>query len=208
MKNSFVLYDSWSPMVRVMSDQAAGQLLKACYAFANGEEYEITDETAAVVFETVRETMASDRVKYEEVCKKRREAALASKSKQKDANAGKRSHMHYESDSESDADADKREKSIVDASRRPAHSNPTVEEVREYCKSRGNRVDPQQFWSYYESQKWKKKNGLPLTDWKAGVRYWETTEKKAAKKGFDYENQRQYSPEDYKALERQLLRRT
>ena len=208
MKNSFVLYDSWSPMVRAMSDQAAGQLLKACYAFANGEEYEITDETAAVVFETVRETMASDRVKYEEVCKKRRAAALASKSKQKDANAGKRSHMHYESDSESDADADKREKSIVDASRRPARSKPTVEEVREYCKSRGNRVDPQQFWSYYESQKWKKKNGLPLTDWKAGVRYWETTMKKEAKKGFDYENQRQYSLEEYNALERQLLRRT
>ena len=113
--------------------------------------------------------------------------------------------MHYESDSESDADADKREKSIVDASRRPARSKPTVEEVRAYCREIGSSVDPQRFFDYYESQKWKKSNGLPVADWKACVRTWNQKPKKT---GFDYENQRQRSPEEYNALERQLLRRT
>lgn len=84
-------------------------------------------------------------------------------------------------------------------------TKPTVEEVRAYCREIGSSVDPQRFFDYYESQKWKKSNGLPVADWKACVRTWN---QKSKKKGFDYENQRQYSPDEYNALERQLLRRT
>ena len=53
---------------------------------------------------------------------------------------------------------------------------PSVDEVREYCQERGNRVDPQRFVDYYSSNGWmvgktKKK------DWKAAVRTWEQREK-------------------------------
>jgi len=51
--------------------------------------------------------------------------------------------------------------------------HPSVEEVAEYCRERNNNVDPEEFVDYYSSQNWKKANGQPLTDWKAGVRTFE-----------------------------------
>ena len=51
-------------------------------------------------------------------------------------------------------------------------TKPTVEEITEYCKERGNRVDPQRFHDFYESKGWYiGKN--PMKDWKAAVRMWE-----------------------------------
>ena len=61
---------------------------------------------------------------------------------------------------------------------------PTVEEVRAYCKERGNRVDPVAFVSFYESNGWKVGRNA-MKDWRAAVRTWEQREggTKAAKKG-------------------------
>ncbi len=49
---------------------------------------------------------------------------------------------------------------------------PTVEEVREYCRSRNNNVDPEQFCSFYESKGWMVGQNR-MKDWKASVRTWE-----------------------------------
>ena len=52
---------------------------------------------------------------------------------------------------------------------------PTVEEVREYCKERRNRVDPVAFVSFYESNGWKVGRNA-MKDWRAAVRTWEQRE--------------------------------
>ena len=49
---------------------------------------------------------------------------------------------------------------------------PTLEEVRAYCRERGNRVDAQRFIDYYTSNGWKVGRN-PMKDWKAAVRTWE-----------------------------------
>lgn len=49
---------------------------------------------------------------------------------------------------------------------------PTVEEVREYCRERGNTVDPNTFVNFYESKGWVVGKS-PMKDWKAAVRNWE-----------------------------------
>ena len=49
---------------------------------------------------------------------------------------------------------------------------PTVEEVREYCRSRNNNVDPEQFCSFYESKGWMVGQNR-MKDWKASIRTWE-----------------------------------
>lgn len=49
---------------------------------------------------------------------------------------------------------------------------PTVEEVKAYCKERKNKIDPEKFVAYYESNGWcvgKSK----MKDWQASVRFWE-----------------------------------
>lgn len=52
----------------------------------------------------------------------------------------------------------------------PRFTPPTVEEVRGYCKQRGNSVDPERFVDYYQAQGWKLANGRQMKDWKAAVR--------------------------------------
>lgn len=56
--------------------------------------------------------------------------------------------------------------------RRSASSRPTLDEVREYCKERGNAVDPEKWFNYYESNGWRVGKN-PMRDWRACVRTWE-----------------------------------
>ena len=54
---------------------------------------------------------------------------------------------------------------------------PTFDEVKQYCEERQNGIDPHHFMDYYQSQKWRKANGQPLSDWKAAIRTWEQKRK-------------------------------
>lgn len=57
---------------------------------------------------------------------------------------------------------------------------PTISEIAEFCKIRGNRIDAEQFWDYYESKGWVIGKS-PMKSWQACVRTWErnTTHKMA-----------------------------
>ena len=55
---------------------------------------------------------------------------------------------------------------------RRVFKSPTLEEVTEYCQSRRNAVNPQQFIDFYTAKNWMiGKN--KMKDWKAAVRTWE-----------------------------------
>lgn len=54
----------------------------------------------------------------------------------------------------------------------PAFSKPSIEEVRDYCQERGNDIDPEEFWAFYESKGWKV-GTAPMRDWKAAILTWE-----------------------------------
>lgn len=53
-------------------------------------------------------------------------------------------------------------------------SKPSLEEVTLYCLERHNSVNPQQFMDFYLARNWKLNRGVPMTDWRAAVRYWES----------------------------------
>lgn len=53
---------------------------------------------------------------------------------------------------------------------------PTLDDIRAYCISRGNNVDPEQFLNFYESKGWMV-GKTPMRDWRAAVRTWEKREK-------------------------------
>ena len=57
--------------------------------------------------------------------------------------------------------------------RRAPFRKPTVEEVKEYCRQRGNKVDAERFVDFYETNGWVQGRGKPIRDWKAAVRTWE-----------------------------------
>lgn len=49
---------------------------------------------------------------------------------------------------------------------------PSIAEVADYCRERGNAVDPERFWNFYESKGWMVGKSK-MKDWKACVRTWE-----------------------------------
>lgn len=84
---------------------------------------------------------------------------------------------------------------------------PTYDEVAAYCRERNNKVDPQCFLDFYASKGWKVGN-QPMKDWRACIRTWEkrtggSSGKNDARDVHGY-NQRDYSGEQKKALERMM----
>lgn len=55
---------------------------------------------------------------------------------------------------------------------------PTLEQVQDYCRERGNDVDAQRFIDFYESKGWMVGKNK-MKDWKACVRTWERGSKKS-----------------------------
>ena len=53
---------------------------------------------------------------------------------------------------------------------------PSIDEIRQYCISRNNSVDSEQFFNFYESKGWIIGKS-PMKDWRAAVRTWEKREK-------------------------------
>jgi len=68
---------------------------------------------------------------------------------------------------------------------------PTVEEVKEYCDSRCNNVDANQFIAHYKTNGWKRGN-TKIKCWKSCVQTWEKnnmSKPKGAKQFSDITNQ-------------------
>ena len=59
---------------------------------------------------------------------------------------------------------------------RAKFQKPSLDEIRVYCQERGNQVDPEQFFNFYESKGWIIGKS-PMKDWRAAVRSWEKREK-------------------------------
>lgn len=66
--------------------------------------------------------------------------------------------------------------SVCNKESRSKFQKPTLSEVSDYCRERGNRIDPAEFIDHYESNGWMVgKNHMK--DWRAAVRTWEKREK-------------------------------
>lgn len=93
MKKSFVMYNEWQPLFTNITDEQAGQLIKAVYAYQFGEETPPEEPLLNSVYQMMRGRFETDAEKYREVCEKRKlngqkgGLAKASKSYQKVANA-------------------------------------------------------------------------------------------------------------------------
>lgn len=77
----------------------------------------------------------------------------------------------------------------VESRKSEIFKKPKIEEIEAYCLERKNKVEPQKFLSYYESNGWKVGKN-PMKNWKAAVRTWEQNTKTAKK--FQNENHEAY----------------
>lgn len=118
-QNSFVLYKDSIDVVEKLTDEQAGQLIKAIFRYeVNGEVPEL-DLVTDIVFATMRQHLDRNKARFEATCKKRSEAgkkgnevrwhgvANARKSDAEIANANNVSQKVANiADSESDSDND------------------------------------------------------------------------------------------------------
>ena len=66
---------------------------------------------------------------------------------------------------------------------------PTLEEVRQYCLERKNKIDAEKFIDYYESNGWKVGRNS-MKDWKAAIRTWEQRNKEKKDNIISYQSRR------------------
>lgn len=85
---------------------------------------------------------------------------------------------------------------------------PSLAEVTDYCRERGNGVDPERFVDFYAAKGWKVGN-QPMKDWRAAVRTWEkrdaskpsTTPQTSKKPGENVARMREYLKQQKEAAE-------
>ena len=207
-KKSFVMYKSWGSAIGQMSDEQAGKLIKAIYALQDNPETTVDDPATSFVFAIIRDKMLEDAEAYEETCRRRAEAGRkgnetrwgsdiakgrnSDKSIAKIASAinvsQKSQKVAIIADTESDTDTESDMKcNEKKRETRKRFSPPSVDEVADYCRERGNNVDPETFVDFYSSKGWKV-GKEPMKDWRACVRTWEKRDRASPGKkpgGFD-----------------------
>jgi len=84
---------------------------------------------------------------------------------------------------------------------------PSLDEVRDYARSRNSAVNPERFYDYYASTEWRR-GKTRITNWKAAFRCWESREKDMSR--FDagtagrVNPAAQYSQRDYSGMEESM----
>ncbi len=185
MKTSFVLYHDIRSALELLTDAQRGKLFLAILNYSErGETPELNDSALEMAFAFIRNTLDRDAAAWEEK-RQKRIAAGSLGGKQTAANRANAAFAEQTKQSQANqavpapvpvpvpVPAPVPGICISDKPRRAARFiPPTVDEVRTYCRERGNAVDPVRFVDYYSANGWKVGRNR-MSDWRAAVRTWE-----------------------------------
>ena len=201
-RKSFMLYLDTSKQWDMLTNEQAGILIKALFLYTQtGEQLCSEDGMLMMAFSFIAGQIDRDNDKYEQKCNRNKQIAIEREEKKRAERERKNTEVHEreqqctnstdtdtETDTETDTDTERETDTDTDAADKPrSHTRrikyqkpavvnpPTVDEVRAYCQERGNGIDAQRFVEYHASVGWMQ-NGSPITDWRAAVRKWETTQ--------------------------------
>lgn len=73
-KSNFLIEDAWGEMFKGLSDDNAGKLIKAVFAYRDGEDVSLDDPILNAVMNMVKATMDENQAAYEKTCENRRKA--------------------------------------------------------------------------------------------------------------------------------------
>ena len=194
-RDTFILLSSHYKMFRKrLTLEEKGHLLDAIFSDRLGEDYEqhIVNERVGMAFDAIQDFYQECDRRYEKQSQTNSENAR--KRYQKDINVSERMQPQATANERmlidvncidvncsdvncSDVNcSDKRESREKKVANAPSDTKkfkiPTIEEIRSYCKERGNNIDPEQFFAFYQSKGWKV-GSHQMKDWKAAVITWE-----------------------------------
>jgi len=197
-KKSFVLYCDYRQHFELLPPEDQGRLLMAIFDYVETGAEPSLEPIPMMAFSFIRAQLDRDLKKYEETCKRRAEAgraggyakaANASKAKQALANASKPSKAKQNLANLADNENGNgngngnvngnvinlyrgNSDELPGEKKQTRFIPPTVEEVRAYCRERGNTVNPETFVDFYTGKGWMVGKNK-MKDWKAAVRTWE-----------------------------------
>ncbi|MCL2106231.1 MAG: DUF6291 domain-containing protein [Oscillospiraceae bacterium] len=191
-KETFVLYLSFFAAIQQLSNEDAGALFKAIFAYVkNGESSELS-QAANMAFFFIKDAIDRNAEKYAHACQLKAEAgrrggvaygkARASKSKQTkqeehDSDSGNELEPVNENDNDNDDESESDNIStVLPEEKAHAFVPPTLDAVKLYALTIQSIVDPSKFYNYYSSNGWTAKGGSAIQDWKAAFRGWEKNE--------------------------------
>lgn len=172
-----------------LNDTEFGRLVRAALRYkATGAEPDDLGREA-LLWDGMRLDIDRDNENYSAIVTARSEAGkkgAKARWQQDSVNAkfGK-SHLPYSKngqEKEEDKEKDKEEDKDKDrVNTRAKFAPPSLQEVTDYCRERGNGVDPERFVDFYAAKGWKVGN-QPMKDWRAAVRTWEKREERIPQK--------------------------
>lgn len=179
MKEWFKARNVWGASILELSDAEAGRLAKAVWTYTMTGEAPNLSGNEKAVFALIRYQLSADNQELEELSKVRAEAGSKG-GKQKIANVANANFAKQDEANVANAtnknknkEEDIKESTLKSTKeKRDRFSPPSVEDVANYCKERGNKVNAQTFVDFYSAKGWKVGQN-PMKDWKACVRTWE-----------------------------------
>lgn len=171
-RKQFTFYRSYYDAVKILpKKEQVAVLLAVCGYALDGEEPQLQG-TASAIFSLIRPTLDSSRRKAESGKQGGSKGQANGKQSESKTEANcKQTAREKEKEEEKEKEVEY-ECTPPTPSSRSVFTPPTVDEVKEYCDSRGNGIDAQAFVDFYASKGWMiGKN--KMKDWKASVRTWE-----------------------------------
>ena len=204
------IYLSFEDDTECLSDAERGRLLLAMVRYAKDGSEPNLSGNERFLWPVVRGQIDRDIDVYESKVSAGRAGGLAKaeNSKSQQSLADVSTIKNKDKDKEEDKDKDN-DKGVSGAGARFAP--PTLEEVTEFCRVRGNKVDPVKFYAFYESKGWMVGKNK-MKSWRAAVITWERDDGGGAASGpgprrtvaAQQYNQRDYSGEDEEAMDRMI----
>lgn len=202
----FFCQDAYLEKTAKLSDQEVGRLFRALMTYhATGEAAELKGREE-IAFDFIRDDIDRDEAKYAAKCEQARQNRAKAGNTGTGVDGGQRRSTETDGGYKSNRkEIYEKETPLTGRKEKPRSrfSPPKVEEVAEYCRERGNNVDPELFWSFYESKGWKVGNQA-MKDWKAAVITWEKEDRKREIRGVRVISAQEYKQRDYSGVDERI----
>ena len=174
------IFTDFLEVVEPLGDGAAGRLFKAMLRYALNGDVPVLKGKEAVAWTVARQHMDREAAAYDDKVSSMARARKQKEIKQRSMSQPLISREDKEKDKDKNKDKDNEREyegfapvSAAMAASRARSMPPSLEEIESYCRERGNGVNAQRFMDFYTSNGWRI-GKVPMKDWKAAVRSWET----------------------------------
>ena len=181
-----IYFSDYENVGQLLSQEQKGDLLDALITFGrSGEAYTGGDNLVNMAFNIHASAIRRTVEKYNHICERNAENIRKRWEKQKTASdttvydrIPNDTSGYQSGEKEKENQTQNENENQNQKKKRSVFIPPTVEEVAEYCKERGNTINAEQFVDYYAARGWELKQGQKMKDWKASVRTWEQNQRR------------------------------